>query len=467
MMRKGTKKSLLQIVSLMLALLLLAACGTAAPQPAAPAEEPAAEQAATEEPAAEEPAAAEAAATEEPVAEQAATEEAMEAGAPSGEPIRIGGSLALTGPFAATGIIHKIIGDEFVKKINAEGGLLGRPVEWVLFDDESVPDKAAALYERLITEEEVDLLIGPYGTGNITAAMNVAERYGYVFPHHTGSLTYAYTYDKHFPMWYTGLHPNITTSNLLFDALESSGNPPKTVAFVVNQFPGSKFMALGLEGTDDGGAIKIAEDRGYEVVLNVDFPLTINDWGPIAAQVREADPDYIFLSGLGLNANGLIEALQAIDYQPKGFFVLWPAAGPLLALGEASEGVMSVTLFEEHEPFLSNPGADEMIEKFGAAAEEAGLGYTAVETQASVSWATWQVITTAVKETGSLDQDVLADWLHNNTVQTVIGPISFDANNQNYGPDLQKIKQVQDGEWIVVYPEEFAKEGASVTYPTD
>jgi branched-chain amino acid transport system substrate-binding protein len=466
MMRKGTKKSLLQIVSLMVALLLLAACGAAAPQPAAPAEEPAAEQAATEAPAAEEPAAAEAAATEEPVAEQAATEEAMAASAPSGEPIRIGGSLALTGPFGATGIVHKIVGDEFVKKINAEGGLLGRPVEWVLFDDESVPDKAAALYERLITEEEVDLLIGPYGTGNITAAMNVAERYGYVFPHHTGSLTYAYTYDKHFPMWYTGLHPNITTSNLLFDALEASGNPPKTIAFVVNQFPGSKFMALGQEGTDEGGAIKIAEERGYEVVLNVDFPLTINDWGPIAAQVREADPDFIFLSGLGLNANGLIEALQAIDYQPRGFFVLWPAAGPLLALGEASEGVMSVTLFEEHEPFLSNPDADEMIERFGAAAEEAGLGYTAVETQASVSWATWQVVTTAVKETGSLDQDVLADWLHKNTIQTVIGPISFDASNQNYGPDLQKIKQVQNGEWIVVYPEEFAKEGASVKYPT-
>jgi branched-chain amino acid transport system substrate-binding protein len=297
--------------------------------------------------------------------------------------------------------------------------------------------------------------------------MNVAERYGYVFPHHTGSLTYAYTYDKHFPMWYTGLHPNITTSNLLFDALESSDNPPKTIAFVVNQFPGSKFMALGQEGTDEGGAIKIAEERGYEVVLNVDFPLTINDWGPIAAQVREADPDFIFLSGLGLNANGLIEGLQAIDYQPKGFFVLWPAAGPLLALGEASEGVMSVTLFEEHEPFLSNPGADEMIEKFGAAAKEAGLGYTAVETQASVSWATWQVVTTAVKETGSLDQEVLADWLHNNTIQTVIGPINFDANNQNYGPDLQKIKQVQNGEWMVVYPGEFAKEGASVMYPTN
>jgi branched-chain amino acid transport system substrate-binding protein len=60
---------------------------------------------------------------------------------------------------------------------------------------------------------------------------------------------------------------------------------------------------------------------------------------------------------------------------------------------------------------------------------------------------------------------VLADWLHSNTIQTVIGPVSFDPNNQNYGPDLQKIKQVQNGEWIVVYPKEFAKEGASVEYP--
>jgi branched-chain amino acid transport system substrate-binding protein len=450
-MMRSIKLSVIKLIALLALLFVLAACGASAPEPAAPAQEPAAKE---EAPAAEE-------AVEEKPAEEAAQAEAM------AEPVRIGSSLSLTGPFGPTAAIHKIVGDEFVKKINAEGGLLGRPIEWVLFDDESVPDKAAALYERLITEEEVDLLIGPYGTGNITAAMNVAERYGYAFPHHTGSLTYAYTYDKHFPMWYTGLHPNITTANLLFDALETAENPPKTIAFVVNQFPGSKFMAYGQEGTDEGGAVKIAQDRGYDVVLEVEFPLTINDWGPIAAQVRDADPDFIYLAGLGLNANGLMEALQAIDYQPRGFFVLWPAAGPLLALGDAAEGVTSVTLFEEHEPFLSNPGADEMVAKFGAAAEEAGMGYTAVETQASVSWATWQVLTTAVKETGSLDQDVLADWLHDNTVETVIGPVSFDASNQNYGPDLQKIKQVQNGDWLVVYPADFAKDGAKMEFPSD
>lgn len=441
-MSKARQHNLLRLIPLIVAILLVAACGAGGPQAEAPEEQPAA--------------------TEAPTQEQAADDGATEASEPSGEPIRVGGTLALTGPLAPTAAIHKIVGEEFVKKLNEEGGLLGRPVEWVLFDDEASPDQAASLYERLITEEEVDLLIGPYGTANITAAMNVAERYGYVFPHHTGSLTYAYTYDKQFPMWYTGLHPNITTSNLLFDALETSDSPPETMAFVVNQFPGSKFMAYGQEGTDEGGAVKVAEERGYDVVLETEFPLGITDWGPIAAQVRDADPDFIFLAGLGLDANGLIEALQAIDYQPRGFFVLWPAAGPLLSLGDAAEGVTSVTLFEEHEPFLSNPGADEMVERFDAAAEAEGLGYPKVETQASVSWTAWQVLTTAVKETGSLDQDVLADWLLNNTVQTVIGPVSFDPDNQNYGPDLQKIKQVQDGEWVVVYPGEFAAEGATV-----
>ena len=81
---------------------------------------------------------------------------------PSGDPIRVGGSLSLTGFLSATGIIHQITGEAFVDNLNANGGLLGRPVEWVLLDDESSPDNAAALYERLITEDEVDLLMGPY-----------------------------------------------------------------------------------------------------------------------------------------------------------------------------------------------------------------------------------------------------------------------------------------------------------------
>ena len=88
----------------------------------------------------------------------------------------MGGTLALTGPLAPTAIIHKLAGEVFVERQNARGGWLGRPIQWVLADDQSKPDQARALYERFITVEKVDLLIGPYATGGIQAAIGVAGR---------------------------------------------------------------------------------------------------------------------------------------------------------------------------------------------------------------------------------------------------------------------------------------------------
>jgi len=378
---------------------------------------------------------------------------------PVPEPIRVGSTLSLTGPLAATAAIHKIIGEIFVDQLNANGGLLGRPVEWILLDDESTPDKAAALYERLITEETVDLIIGPYGSGNITAAMQVAERYNMIFIHHTGSLTYAYTYKWHFPMWYTGLHTDQTTPDLLYDALDSTGTPPKTIGFVVNQFPGTMFLARGREG--DGGAVKVAQEHGYEVVLDVDFPFGTTDLSAIAAQAKDADPDFIYLAGLGVDGNNLIAAMDALNYKPRGMFVQWPAPGPL---AQAGEGVFSVTLFEAHEPFLSYPGASELNEEFGKRATAAGMSYPVLDVQGAVSWATWQTLVAGVEATNGLDQEAIANWLLSNEVDTIIGKVTFDANNQNYGPDLQSIKQVRDGKWVVVYPPEFAPEGFSVQY---
>src|ERR1700741_4114906 len=86
---------------------------------------------------------------------------------PAGQPVRIGSTLALTGPLSATAQIHKLVGEIYVEQLNKRGGLLGRPVEWVVKDDQSKPDLARTLYERLITVDKVDLLIGPYATGAI------------------------------------------------------------------------------------------------------------------------------------------------------------------------------------------------------------------------------------------------------------------------------------------------------------
>lgn len=396
---------------------------------------------------------------------QPTTDTTASTGETSGEPIRVGGSLSLTGFLAPTAAIHEAVGNVFVDRINEQGGILGRPVEWVLFDDESVPENAAAAYERLITEEEVDLVIGPYGTGNITAGMSVAERNGYVFPHHTASLTYAYNYECHFSSWSTGLHPNITNPNLVYDAIESSGNTPETIGFVINEFPGTQFIAYGEPGTDEGGAVAQAAERGYEVVLEIDFPTAITDWAPIAAQVAEADPDFLYIGGLGVNASELISAMNAIDYAPRGMFTQWPAPGPLLAT-EGADGIMSVTIFEEHPPFTDDPEAVEVAALINDALAEAGVPYTKVETQAAASWTAWEYLQQAAEGAGSLDQQAMCDWLIDNGVSTLFhGDIEFFPDEQNYFRDLSKIKQIQDGDWFVVYPDEYAAPDREVVYP--
>ncbi len=380
--------------------------------------------------------------------------------APSEDPIVVGGSLALTGFLAPTAAIHKVAGELFVERLNAAGGLLGRDVVWDVRDDESTPDQAAAIYERLITEENVDLVLGPYGTGTITAAMAVAEREGFVFPHHTASLTYAYTYACHFPTWPVGVDTNISNPNIVYDALEASGNPPATIGFVLNEFPGTQLIGYGPPNSDAGGAVSEAKKRGWDVVLEINFPTATSDWAPIASQVAEADPDFLYVGALGVDGPNLLTALDAINYTPKGHFYQWPAPGPLLGAPNA-DGAMSVTVFESHPPYTDDPEAASIVDEFAAKAAEAGIPYTLFDVQAATSWTAWQVLTAGVAGAGSLDQEEICDWLLNNPVETIIGTIDFDPAQQNYYGDLSVIKQIQDGKWVVVYPPEKALPGAT------
>ena len=165
--------------------------------------------------------------------------------APAGPPVRVGSTLALTGPLAATALVHKITGEIYVDELNRKNGLLGRPVEWVLLDDQSKPDVARTLYERLITVDKVDLLIGPYATGSILSAMGVAQRYDKLLVHHTFGIPHLAKYERHFPAWALGPEPGRTFPNLLFDALAASPKPPQTIAIVTDKFPSVHFVSTG------------------------------------------------------------------------------------------------------------------------------------------------------------------------------------------------------------------------------
>ena len=374
------------------------------------------------------------------------------AAAPSGPPVRIGSTLALTGPLAATAMLHKLVGEIYVEQLNQRNGLLGRPVEWILKDDQSKPDLARTLYEQLITVDKVDLLLGPYATGNILSAMGVAQRYDKVLIHHTFGIPNLAKYDKQFPTWSLGPDPATTFPTTLLNALAASPKPPKTIAVVTSKFPSVQFMSMG--------AREIAKKRGLNEVLFLEWEFGNRDFGPIASRVKDANPDFLWVGAIGLEGNQLLEALKKIDYAPQEHFYMYPAPGPMTKAPEA-KNALAATIFEEHPPFTNNPKAAEFVKLYNERAAKAGLPDTSVETQAAASYTAWQLLEAAVTATNSLDDKAIAQWIRTNRVDTIQGKLRFDGPS-NYGDDLMRVKQVQNGRWVVVWPPEVAAPGAKL-----
>lgn len=375
------------------------------------------------------------------------------------EPIVVGSTLSLTGALAATGVIHQIVGEMFVERLNENGGLLGRPVEWELLDDESDQAQITPLYERLINQDEVDLIIGPYATPNIIPAVAVAERAGYIIPQHTAVHAPLLSYECQFPGWSMDPQPDVFTSELLFELLASLPQPPETIALVTNESGSTAPMTRGFEAGAEGGMLALAGQYGLEVVADIPYAPGNSEWNPIAVQLRDADPDVVINNGLGVDPVGILEASEQLGYRPPMLFSLFPAPGPLLGLGELGEGTLSVSLFEANQPLLEQYGEQVrgIVEEYRERTEAADLPYTAFETQATASWNTWEILVGAVEGAQSLDHEELCSYLIENGVDTTFnGHLTFDPQVNNFWETNVGIKQIQDGEWVMVWPPERA-----------
>jgi branched-chain amino acid transport system substrate-binding protein len=166
----------------------------------------------------------------------------------------------------------------------------------------------------------------------------------------------------------------------------------------------------------------------------------------------------------------LIEAMLALDgYSPPMIFALFPAPGPLLALASSNDiEVLSVSIFEPNEAILAemDPEVAEIVEEFATRAEAAGVAYTAFETQAAASWNAWDILTQGVEGAGSLDHQAICDYLHENGADlTFTGPVEFDQSVNNFWDTNLGLKQIQDGEWVMVWPAEQA--AADLRGPSD
>ena len=380
---------------------------------------------------------------------------------PAQNPVRIGSTLSLTGPLAPAGAIQKVAIEVFIDDANSRGGLLGRKVEWVLKDDQSRPDLTRTLYEQLATVDKVDLLMGPYGTASILSAMGVAQRYGRILIHNSFGTPRQAKYDMQFSASGGAGDPEMVWPGLVFDAVGTAAKPPKTVAIVTSKAPAAHFISVG--------AREVAKKRGLTEVLFLEFEFGNRDFGPIASRIKDAKPDLLFVGALGLDGVLLLDAMKKIDYQPPIHFYTFPAPGPMAKSPDAANA-LALTTFEEHPPFTSNARAAAFIKEFQERAAKAALPSTSVDLLAAIAYSSWQVLEAAVNGAKSFDDKALAQWLRKNQVDTIMGRLSWEGSadgppNYVMGKDIYKVKQLQGGKWLVVWPKEFSAPGAKLIGP--
>jgi branched-chain amino acid transport system substrate-binding protein len=375
--------------------------------------------------------------------------------ATSGDPVRIGSTLALTGPLAQTAMISKIVGDIYIEELNQRGGFLGRPVEWVLYDDQSRPEMVRSLYEKLLTVDKVDLIMGPYGTAGILAAMGVAQRYGKLFIQSSLGIPKLATWEMQIPATAFGAEPDKDFPKLVFDAVATAPHPPKKIAILTSKFPSAQVWTQGAKAE--------AEARGLQVPLYLEYEFGTRDFGAIAARVKDASPDFLWVGTLGTDGNQLIEAFKKIDYAAPLQFFLFPAPGPLVLAPEANH-TLAFTTFEEHAPYTERPGAAHFISVFQERATKAGLPYTHVDNQAVGPYCGWQILDQAVTGTKSLEDKALIAWLKEHGADTVDGKLTFNGPF-NSGESQMAVKQIQDGKYVVVWPRKNAAPGTNLIAP--
>jgi branched-chain amino acid transport system substrate-binding protein len=211
------------------------------------------------------------------------------------------------------------------------------------------------------------------------------------------------------------------------------------------------------------GVRNVAAERNVNEVAFLEYEVGTRDFGAVAARIKEADPDLLFVGCLGVEGNQLLEAMSVVNYMPKRHFYLYPSG--VLASYPPAERATSLTNFEDVAPYISAPEAAAFAKAFDAAAKAQGLPYPYADSQAGYEYSGWQILDAAVKATNSIEDKVLAEWLEDNWVDTISGRRNFKGKFHTSDTDLQQIRQVQNGRWVAVYPTDRATPGVKLIAP--
>jgi branched-chain amino acid transport system substrate-binding protein len=345
--------------------------------------------------------------------------------AQSKDPIKIGFSLALTGPLAANGKQALIGAKIWQEEINAKGGLLGRKVEFVNYDDQSNPANIPGIYTKLLDVDKVDLVNGPYGTNLVAPAIPVVMPRGKVLIGLfalDGNKEFRYT--RYFSMISAGQNPSRSFTDGYFQVAAAQKPKPQTVALAAED---AEFARNACEGARENTKI-----YGFTIIYDRTFPPATTDFSPIIRALQAVNAELVVLCSYPLSSVGLLQAASELNFTPKmlgGAMVGLQSTAFKEKLKTKLNGVVNYETWVPSSKLMAPAAAFFKIYQERAKAEGVDpLGYYL----GGWGYAYFQLLGEAVEGAKSLDDEKIAAYMHSHSFTTIM------ADNISFG---------QYGEW--------------------
>jgi branched-chain amino acid transport system substrate-binding protein len=359
-------------------------------------------------------------------------------------PIKIGASMSVTGTYAKPGTYQKQGYDVCIDELNAKGGLLGRKVELVIYDDQSNPATAVRLYEKLITEDKVDAVMGPYSSAVSEAVANVTEKYKKVMVAPLAATTSIFKKGRKY------IFMVITPAENYLDGLidMAARRGLKTVA-IINE--DTLFPKASASGT-----VEAAKKRGMQVVLQEAYPKGNTDFSALLVKIKAANPDVIAAGTYFDDAVAITRQMKELNVNPKMFGLTVGGDLPEFydLLKQNAEYVYGSTQWDDSLPY---PGQKEFLAAYKSKFKQEPSYHTAAGYAGCVIYAE------AVKRAGTLDADKVRDQLLKMEIKTAFGEYKVEPDGFQIAHKMVML-QWQDGKRIVVWPDDLAN--GKPRYPT-
>jgi len=350
------------------------------------------------------------------------------------QPLKIGFGMSLTGPLAGNGKAALIAMEIWKDDVNAKGGILGRKVEFVYYDDQTSPATVPGLYTKLLDVDKVDLVVSGYGTAVIAPAMPLMMQRNLMFMTLFGlNVNSKFNYDRYFQIMPAGPEPAVGWTRGFFDAAMTLNPKPRTVALVGAD---AEYPHLALEG-----ARVHVKRLGLKVVYDKTYPPNTVDYSPIVRAIQATNPDLVYLASYPPDSAGMVRAVNEVGLKTRMFG--GGLVGPQFAalktqLGPLLNGVVN---YELYTPELNKkfPFLDEFLKKYQTRAAKEGvdpLGYYLPP----YAYAMMQVLDQAITATKGLDQAKLAEYMHTHTFDTFVGKVGFAKNGEWSEPRVMMVQ---------------------------